>query len=278
MRPRRNSIPALLLILPILALGCSINPVTGKKEFILISTEQEIAIGAEAAPEFEKEFGGKVPNQKLQSYVRAVGQKVSALSDRSMPYEFALLSSDVPNAFALPGGKIYITAGLMRRMTNERQLAAVLGHETGHVAAKHNVKGLQRQVGAAILVEVAVAILEGEAGQKAGKVTEIVTSLANLKYSREDEYQSDTLGIKYAAKAGYNPWGMVELLEVLRALSGADPGLFGDMFDSHPLTQKRVERAKDIIRQSYSTYSQRSPDPGAKQFLEMRTLLTSISK
>ncbi|MDK1031502.1 MAG: M48 family metalloprotease, partial [Planctomycetia bacterium] len=248
MRPRRNSIPALLLILPILALGCSINPVTGKKEFILISTEQEIAIGAEAAPEFEKEFGGKVPNQKLQSYVRAVGQKVSALSDRSMPYEFALLSSDVPNAFALPGGKIYITAGLMRRMTNERQLAAVLGHETGHVAAKHNVKGLQRQVGAAILVEVAVAILEGEAGQKAGKVTEIVTSLANLKYSREDEYLSDTLGIKYAAKAGYNPWGMVELLEVLRALSGADPRLFGDMFDSHPLTQKRVEQAKDIIR------------------------------
>ncbi|KPK79218.1 MAG: hypothetical protein AMJ81_13615 [Phycisphaerae bacterium SM23_33] len=104
--------------------------------FRAISTEQEIALGREAAPEFEKEFEGKVPNETLQAYVREVGAKVAQASERKdVPHEYALLASDVPNAFALPGGKVYVTAGLMRRMTNERQLAAVLGHETGHCSA-----------------------------------------------------------------------------------------------------------------------------------------------
>ena len=138
-----------------LSAGCSTNPVTGQRELIFISPEQEIAMGNQAAPQFESEFGGKVPNAELQAYVQSVGGRVAQLSDRQMPYEFTLVSSQVPNAFALPGGKMFITAGLMGRMTNERQLAAVLGHEVGHVAARHNVKGMQRQIGASVLVQIA---------------------------------------------------------------------------------------------------------------------------
>ena len=106
----KRSLISLLLLSSVLA-GCSINPVTGKREFIMISREEEIAMGEQASPELEEQFGGRVDNQRLQDYVQAVGRKVSSVSDREMPYEFTVVASKVPNAFALPGGKIFITAG-----------------------------------------------------------------------------------------------------------------------------------------------------------------------
>ncbi len=267
------SLLAVAIPLGALATGCSQNPVTGKRELILIPPEQEIAMGQQAAPEFEKEFGGRVPNERLQSYVASVGQKVAAVSDRDMPYEFTLVSSDVANAFALPGGQIFITAGLMVRMTNERQLAAVLAHEVSHVAAKHNVKGMQRQMGAAVLVEVAGRAAGQDKAQAAEAVTKVVTSVGNLKYGRDDEYQADEVGIKYLAKAGYNPWGMIEMLTVLYNLSESEPGSLGELFQTHPLTSKRIEDARLMVEQNHPKYSSQSPDPAAGQFLEMRKLL-----
>ena len=255
--------------------GCSTNPVTGRRELSLISTSQEISMGAEAAPEFEKEFDGRVPNQELQSYVQAVGGRVAAVSDREMPYEFTLVQSKVPNAFALPGGKIFITAGLMSRMTNERQLAAVLGHETGHVAAKHNVNGLQRQMGAAVLVQVAGMILSGTEGQAAQGVAKVVAGMATMKYGRDDEYQSDQLGIKYMSQAGYNPWGMVELLNVLKSLSDSEGSTLTEMFQTHPLTGKRISEAEDTIKDKdeYDRFSRKDKDPNEQRFRRMHALL-----
>lgn len=254
--------------------GCSTNPATGKREFILISTQQEISIGREAGPQFEDEFGGKVADERLQRYVRGVGMKVAAVSDRQgLPYEYTLLNSDIPNAFALPGGKIYITAGLLSRMGNERQLAAVLGHETGHVAARHNVKGLQRQVGASLLIELAKAIA-GEKAEAAELAAKAVTGMVALRYSRDDEYQADMLGIRYATKAGYNPWGMVELLETLQRLSEQEGGSLTEMFQTHPLTGKRIEEAKEIIQENHPGASASQPDPNAAKFRQMRSLLT----
>lgn len=255
--------------------GCSTNPVTGRRELSLISTSQEISMGAEAAPEFEKEFDGRVPNQELQSYVQAVGGRVAAVSDREMPYEFTLVQSKVPNAFALPGGKIFITAGLMSRMTNERQLAAVLGHETGHVAAKHNVNGLQRQMGAAVLVQIAGMILSGTEGQAAQGVAKVVAGMATMKYGRDDEYQSDQLGIKYMSQAGYNPWGMVELLNVLKSLSDSEGSTLTEMFQTHPLTGKRISEAEDTIKDKdeYDRFSRKDKDPNEQRFRRMHALL-----
>lgn len=254
-------------------LGCATNPATGRRELILIPPNQEIALGIEAAPQFEQEFAGKVPNDALQQYVQSVGQKVAAHAERKMPYDFAVLASDVPNAFALPGGKIYITAGLLRLMSNERQLAGVLGHEIGHVTAGHSVQGMQRQMGAAVLVEVAKSAGGGKYGTIAGGAAQVTSSLVNLRYSRSQEYESDQLGIRYASRAGYNPWGVVELLNILGSLSESEPGRIKQMLQTHPVTSKRIKRAEETVQQQHTAFSPQQADPNASQFLKIRQLL-----
>jgi len=265
------------LALPALV-GCSMNPVTGRRELILVSRDQEIALGREAAPKFEQEFGGRVPNETLQQYVRSVGAKIAATSDRPMPHEYTLVASDVPNAFALPGGLVFITAGLVRRMTNERQLAAVLAHETVHVAAKHSVQQMQKQMGAQLLVEIAGRV-GGEKGGAAADVAKIVATMATLKYSRDDEYQADAVGIRYAARAAYNPWGMIELLNVLKNLAEREPGTFGEMFQTHPMSSKRIQQAEQTLRNgAYARWSPTQRDPGEARFMRMRRLLEKMLK
>ena len=263
-----------LILLAVFSLGCSRSVVTGKKEFIAISTEEEIAMGQQSGPEFEKEFGDKVPNDRLQEYLQSVGGRLASVSDRAMPYEFSLLSSDTPNAFALPGGKIYVTVGLFKNMTNERQLAAVLGHEVVHVADKHSVKGLQRQMGAEILAELAGAAVGGEKAQTAEAAAKITTGMVNLKYDRGMESEADAYGVKYMVRAGYNPWGMVELLETLQSLSNSNPGLFGDLFATHPLTETRIKEARQIVQSQYAKFSPQTPDPHSQEFMKMRGLLS----
>lgn len=267
-----------LLVCFLFAPGCILNPVTGKKQLTLISRSDEIAMGVSTAPKFEKEFGGKVDSLQLQQYIAKVGAKLADVSDRPMPYEYALLSSDVPNAFALPGGKIYVTAGLFKHMRNERQLAAVLAHETVHVAARHSVQGMQRQMGASIFVDLVGALVGGEGAETARASSKIAASMTTLHYGRDDESESDKFGLKYMQNAGYNPWGMVELLELLQSLSKSQPGLFGDLLASHPLTSTRIRDVRNILPQSYSTYSPRTPDPHTKRFEQMQGLLVSATK
>ncbi len=265
----------LLLSAAMISLLMSCLLQAGCGSVVLFSTEEEIRMGAEAAPELEKQFGGRVDNQQLQDYVTQIGQTVAAQSERDMPYEYTLVNSDVPNAFALPGGKIYITVGLMSRMTNERQLAAVLGHETGHVAMRHNMKNLQRQMGVSILAQAAGAFFEGTAGQVAEGATKVAGGVANLRYSRDDEYEADQVGLDYVQRAGYNPWGMVELLTVLKNLSDSEPGRFTEMFQTHPLSSKRVAEAEEMIQTDGKLrgYAKDAPDPHAQRFLRMRALL-----
>jgi len=253
-----------LVLLPALAgtSGCG----------MLISREQEIAMGEEAAPEFEKEFGGRVQDAALLQYVSDVGMAVAAKCDREMPYEYLLVRSKQANAFALPGGKIFLTAGLMNRMTNERQMAAVLGHETGHVCARHNVKAMERQLGVALAAEIASHVFS-DSPLPAGDVTKIVGAVANLKYSRDDEYEADQRGIKYMSRAGYNPYGMVELLTVLKNLSEREPGALAEMFSTHPLTTKRIDKAREAIEDDNESASPEAADPHRDRFLEMRARL-----
>ncbi len=263
---------AAALMAPMLA-GCSENPATGRNELVLISKQEEIRIGNEAAPEFEKEFGGRVKSDRLQDYVSRIGRTVAAKSEREMPYEFALLRSETPNAFALPGGSIYITAGLMSRMTNERQLAAVLGHEVGHVAARHSVQQLQQQMGASVLVQLAGAAA-GEKEKIAETAASVAANMALMNYSRDDEREADRLGIRYMEKADFNPWGMVELLTVLKDLSDREPSSVESWFQTHPLTSERIERAEELIEDTYEERWRRdNPDPYADRFMDMRELL-----
>jgi len=162
----------------------------------------------------------------------------------------------VPNALALPGGKIYITAGLLRAMESECELAAVLGHEVGHVADRHNVQGLQRQMGVQLVAELAAAAVGADGGTAARVGTQIVGGMFNLKYSREDEYQADELGVRYMARAGYNPYGMVALLETLQEASGGGeaPG-WTEILQTHPLTSNRIEEARRNVRRQHPNAS-----------------------
>jgi predicted Zn-dependent protease len=264
---------------PFFATGCTRNPVTGKLELVLISSQQEIEMGREAAPQFEDEFDGRVPDAELQSYVSSIGHKIAAASPREgMEYDFNVLASDVANAFALPGGKIYVTGGLMSRMTNERQLAAVLAHEVTHVAAGHSVQAMQRQLGTAMLVELAGRVAGADKAQTAEAVAKIVGTLVNLRYSRQQEYDADSYGTDYLTKAGYNPWGMVELLEVLQSLSDLEPGTLGEMLQTHPLTSKRVENAHAIVETNHPDARRETADPNIAGFLEMRGRLAKYLK
>ncbi len=274
-RTVRMGLPGLLLLSAVGA-GCATNPVTGKRQLRFISVEQEVAMGQEAAPEFEKEFGGKLANPALQSYVRQVGAKLGRASDRQdVTYEYALLASDVPNAFALPGGKIYVTAGLMKLMTNERQLAGVLGHETAHVAAGHSVDQLQKQMGLSVLAQLAGKALGGKKGEAAEAGAKIAGGMISLRYSRQHEDEADEFGMKYLTAAGYSPWGMVELLEKLKGTADEQPSRIGAMFRTHPYTADRIERTKAIIQDSseYRRHAVARPDPQAGSFQKMRRLL-----
>jgi predicted Zn-dependent protease len=261
-------------LLPVVT-GCSTNAVTGKSQIIFIPESQEIAMGIQAAPEVAAQFGGAVKDPTLQAYVQMVGKKVAAVSDRKMPYDFSLLNSEIPNAFALPGGKIFVTAGLMSRMTNEQQLAAVLGHEIVHVAAQHGVKGMQNGVGLAVLVELAAAAAGADKAAAAKAASQVAASMISMKYSRGNEYESDKFGMKYMTKAGYNPWGMVELLTILLNLSEKEPGALQAMFQTHPLSSKRIAEAKAAITadDTYRGYSPATPDPKTATFLGMHKRL-----
>lgn len=253
--------------------GCSVNPATGERQLRLIGPEQEIAMGQQSAPDLEKQFGGKVEDAQLQAYVNTVGQRVASKSDLQAPYQFTLVKSDVANAFALPGGPVFITAGLMSKMQNERELAAVLAHEVAHVAAGHSVQQLQRQMGAEVLASLAGAVIGGQAGQAAEAATKIATGMANLRYSRDQEAEADSIGIRYLAKAGYNPWGMVEMLTALKSLETSEPSKLANFFQTHPMTSDRIAAATKAVQKGYPQALPREPDPNGAQFEQMRQRL-----
>jgi len=274
---RRIAVLSLLLISIVLpmAIGCSTNPVTGKRQLILIPRAYEISMGLQAAPQVATQFGGPVADATLQAYVQMVGKKVASMADRKMPYDFTLVNSEIPNAFALPGGKIFVTAGLMSRMTNEQQLAAVLGHEIVHVAAKHGVSHMQDQMGVMVVSELAKAAAGPDKAKAAEAATQIAGKMVLMKYSRNDEYEADRYGTKYMTKAGYNPWGMAELLTILLNLSAKEPSVFEAMFQTHPLSSQRIAAIKKVIAEGamYRGFSPVTPDPKTAQFVGMHKRL-----
>ena len=232
--------------------GCAINPVTGKKELSLISEADEIELGREAAPEVEKEFGGLYPDPGLQAYVNEVGLKVAKTSHRpDLPYEYGVLNTNIVNALALPGGKIYITRGLLMRLDNEAELAAILGHETGHITAKHSVQYLQRQLGINLILTAIDYSLSKKNPQRVKAVAQVSASLINLRYSRDDEYQADELGVEYSSKAGYDPHGMLGVLQTLYEAQEREPSDLEEFVHTHPLTSKRIEEVEELLEEDY---------------------------
>ena len=259
MHSRSRLLGGALLALMVAALvGCATNPATGKRQLHLMSRSQSIELGNEAKGPLTEEFGGAVPNAALQAYVTEVGMKLAAQAEAdypSLPWEFTLLDSEVINAFALPGGKVFITRGLAERFTSEAQLAAVLGHEVGHVTGEHVNERLSKQIGASILL-VGVGVAAGSSDT--AWVREAVPALVGvgagafmMKFSRDDELESDRLGMRYAARAGYEPAAMIQVMEVLAEASGGGSSGLDEFFSTHPLPATRIDRAKSRLRDNY---------------------------
>ena len=228
--------PQLIIAVVIAAIGLigyfanrSVNPVTGEKQAVGgITPEQEVALGLQAAPEMAAQFGGLDPDPQLQAFVKQVGQSVSGkiLAGRTdYKFDFHLLAdSETVNAFALPGGQIFITRALLDRLENEAQLAGVLGHEVGHVVARHSAEHIAKaQLTGALVGAAGVAASDPNDPNRGAQVAQMagfVGQMVNMKYGRNDELESDALGVRFMAEAGYDPRALLTVMRILEEASG----------------------------------------------------------
>lgn len=218
-------------------LGCVTTGPGGKTSFIIIPTDQEVAIGqgmAEQISQTEK----RLPDEEWQAYLNEVGQKIVKVSDRhDIEYHFTVIESDQINAFAAPGGFVYFYTGLLSEMDNEAELAAVMAHEISHVVGRHGVKQVQAIMGVSLAYELATG------GKEQSKALQTAISVGlNLifaGYSREHEREADDFGFTYMMKAGYDPHAMVTMFEKLAA-HGGESNSFEKLLASHPETQERI--------------------------------------
>src|SRR5215212_8492951 len=208
-------IPAMFLT------DCARNPVTGKKQVVLMSEAQELAIGKEADPQIIQQFG-LYEDSSLQRYINAKGQEMVAISHRSnIQYNFRIINSEVLNAFAVPGGYVYFTRGIMAYFNNEAEFAGVLGHEIGHITARHSVAQQRNQILGQIGI-IAGMIISPELA-RFGEAASQGLGLMLLKYGRDAERQADQLGVEYSARIGYDPQNMANFFKTLER-QGAESG------------------------------------------------------
>jgi predicted Zn-dependent protease len=249
-----------VLLLPLLLFSCAVNPVTGQRELMLVSEEQELDIGKESAPSLQWEFGGYYHDSALESYLGSIVKRLWSISERpNLPVSFHIQNTSLPNAFALPGN-VSITRGLICSMENEAQFAAVIGHEIGHVMARHTAQKLSRMTLQQLGLSIGAAALEGTGGSdvllQAGAIG---SSLLLLKYDREQEIQADRLGVKYMARLGYDPHEAVSAHGVLertvddylkrtgKSRSGDDA--ISQLLSTHPRTEVRVHEIQAMINE-----------------------------
>ena len=255
--------------------GCSVNPVTGEKQLSLIGESQELAMGAEQYVPTQQTQGGQFyVDPELTLYVREVGQKMAAVSDRpDLPYEFVVLNSSIPNAWALPGGKIAINRGLLTELGDEAQLASVLGHEIVHAAARHSVQRMQQgMLISAGVAGLGFALSDNEWSGLIMGGAALGAQLALAQYSQGDELESDHYGILYMKEAGYDPAAAVELQEIFLKLSeGRQSGFIDGLFATHPPSAKRVEENRELARK-IGTGGYRGKDVYDRRMARLRSL------
>jgi beta-barrel assembly-enhancing protease len=234
----------------------SFNPVTEEVQHVAISPEQEVALGLQAAPEMAQQYGGLHPDQRAQELVdRICHELITRSAAKDTPYEFdchVLADEETINAFALPGGQVFITAGLMGRLQTEGQLAGVLGHEIGHVVARHGAEHIakaqltQGLTGAAVI---ATYDPNDPASRRNAAVAALIGQLVNMRFGRQDELESDRLGVRFTSEAGYDPRGLIELMRILQEASGG--GRQPEFFSTHPNPQNRIAQIQAAIQERF---------------------------
>lgn len=248
-RSAMRAMAALVLCIGMLgSAACTVNPVTGKTQLDFMGENQEVQLGKNLYPRYTQQSLGEVPDPRLEAYVDRVGLKLARVSQRpQLPWTYNAVNDPEVNAYALPGGKISITRGLLSRLDNEDELAAVLGHETGHVNARHAAQAYTRQVLAQLALLGAGIYMDAHGTRNARLYT--VAGMLGMQlmfahYSRNQERQADQLGFEYMTKAGYNPEGMVGVMRILLHEGKTRPSLLRRMFADHPMSSERLATAE----------------------------------
>jgi predicted Zn-dependent protease len=226
------------------------NPITGETQRVALKPEEEIALGLKSAPEMAARMGGLSRNPEARALVQRIGQKlVQASVAAKSPYRFSfhvLADPKTINAFALPGGPVFITEGLLRLLRSEGELAAVLGHEAGHVIARHSSEQLAKAQLTQGLIGAAVV---GTGDYTTAQIGQVVGSLIDMRYGRDDELEADALGVRIMAEAGYDPRAMIGVMETLaKASSGSRQPEF---FSTHPHPESRQTRIREEIAKRF---------------------------
>ena len=250
------------------------NPITGEKQRVQLSPQQEIVIGRQSVPQMAAQHGNLYPDQVLQDYVDQVGNRVvqrSEAKNSDYPFEFYLLRDpQTINAFALPGGPVFLTAALLSKLDSEAQLAGVLGHEVGHVIGRHGAEHLaKQQLGSALVNAVGIAASDRPgSGRQAAILAQAVNQMVNLKYGREDELESDRLGLRFMTEAGYNPDGILELMKILNDASDGAAGQ-PEFMSTHPNPGNRIQQIQSIISQEYPNGVPSKLEEGKDRFAQI---------
>jgi predicted Zn-dependent protease len=246
--------------------ACAVNPATGHREFSLMSEAQEIQLGKEMDVQVRREMG-VYEDAALQRYVQEIGSRLASASERpALPWQFTVVDSAAVNAFALPGGYIYVTRGILPFLDNEAQLAGVLGHEIGHVTARHAAQQYTKTTSAGIGLAL-LGVFVPEAGPLQG-VAESALGVLFLKYGRDDELQADRLGVQYAARTGWDPSGVAGMLNTLSRLDEASGNRKGvpNWLSTHPAPADRVTEIEPFIQKA-RTLLEGEPIVGKQEYL-----------
>ncbi len=222
------------------------NPITGEVQHVTLTAEQEIALGVQSAPQMAQQHGGLHADQRAQDFVDQVGQRLvkSTIARQSnYQYDFHLLSDEqVVNAFALPGGQVFITAALFARLDNEDQLAGVLGHEIGHVIHRH---GAERMAKMELTQGLTGAAVIASGDYNTAQAAQMIGNLINMKYGRDQELESDDFGVRLMIEAGYDPEALVQVMDILEQASGGNKP--PEFQSTHPSHANRTETIREAI-------------------------------
>jgi predicted Zn-dependent protease len=235
--------------------GCAVNPVTGRHQVMLVSEEQEIQVDRQNAPHQLSADYGTIQDPALRDYMAQTGRRLAAITHRpQMPYAFHVVNAVYVNAYAFPGGSIAATRGILLELEDEAELASLLGHELGHVNARHTA----RQMSSAMLTQTLLGGASALVGTQSRALGELASQLGMVgagallaSYSRDNEREADALGLGYMAQAGYNPGGFESLMDMLRRLNQHNPSAIEMMFATHPMSDERYRTAVELIRKDY---------------------------
>ncbi|MEM6393667.1 MAG: M48 family metalloprotease [Planctomycetota bacterium] len=248
---------AVVLTLGVALVGCESMPRIPIPTLVDLSEREVVEIANQQAPQMTQQFGGEVPSQLVRAYVDARGRELAAVSRRpNLPWSFKVLNNNAVNAFAMPGGHVFITRGLLVQLKNEAELMGVLGHEIGHVTLNHGESRMEKaatmELGVKVLTQMINKETDDELVRQLGQYgAQIASTMVQLQHSRQDETDADAKGMDLPAKLGYSPAGIMGVLEVLSRISG---GSKSDLFKSHPNPERRIADVKKTLDEKYPNW------------------------